>query len=232
MKNKNLFLKNSSLENLLNELNDLLGGSQDKILNRYSAPVFPPLFIIGCPRSGTTLLTQWLAVSGCFTYPSNFISRFYGSPYIGALIQQMLIDSRFSFNDEMSGLNTNTKEWYQSHLGKTSGFLAPNEFWYFWRRFFNFGEIQYLDDSKLRQTDMAKLLSELAAFEDVLKLPLLMKALIVNWNLEFLSKRVMNAIFLYIKRNSIYNIQSLLEARLKYFNDIQRWYSFKPREYE
>lgn len=231
MKKKTQFSKNSALEDLLKELNDLLVGAQEKVLSRYTAPVFPPVLIVGCPRSGTTLLIQWLARSGCFTYPSNFISRFYGSPNIGALIQQMLTDPRFAFNEEMSGLDPSANEWFNSHLGKTNGLLAPNEFWYFWRRFFHYGEIQYLDDTKLKQIDTKTLLSELAALEDVFKLPLLMKALIVNWNLEFIAEQINNAIFLFIKRDSFFNIQSLLEARLKYFDDSQKWYSFKPLEY-
>ena len=232
MKRKTQVLKNSALEDLIKELNDLLVTSQQKTLSKYRRTIFPPVFIVGCPRSGTTLLIQWLAASGCFAYPSNFISRFYGSPYIGALIQQMLLDPQFAFNDEMSGLSIRTNEWFKSHLGKTNGLLSPNEFWYFWRRYFHYGEIQYLDDSKLKQIDINSLLSELAALEDVFKLPLLMKALIVNWNLDFLAEKIESSVFLYIKRNSFFNIQSLLKARLKYFNDIRKWYSFKPVEYE
>jgi hypothetical protein len=231
MKRKSQFSKNLALEDLLKKLNELLAGVQEKVCRQYTAPVFPPVFIVGCARSGTTLLIQWLAGSGCFTYPSNFISRFYGSPNIGGLIQQMLFDSRFAFNEEMSGLNLKPEDWFKSDLGKTNGLLAPNEFWYFWRRFFDYGDIQFLDDTKLKQIDTRTLLSELAALEDVFKLPLLMKALIVNWNLKFIADQIKNAIFLYIKRNSFFNIQSLLEARKKYFEDIQKWYSFKPLEY-
>ena len=232
MKRKTQFSKNLALENLLKDLNDLLVTSQEKVLSRYTATAFPPVFIVGCPRSGTTLLLQWLAGSKCFAYPSNFISRFYGSPYIGALIQQMLLDPEFAFNDEMRGMSIHTNDWFKSNLGKTDGLLSPNEFWYFWRRYFHYNEIQHLDDSKLKQIDIDALRSEFAALEDVFKLPLLMKALIINWNLDFIAKHIDNSVFLYIKRNSFFNIQSLLKARLKYFNNIREWYSFKPVEYE
>ena len=221
-----------ALENLLQELNELLEESQEKILKRYTKPVLPPVFIVGCPRSGTTLLLQWMAYSGGFTYPSNFISRFYRAPYIGALVQKMLVDPRYDYNAEMGGMNITPENWFRSDLGKTKGFLAPNEFWYFWRRFFDFGEIQYLDQKKLNCVDTKTFLSELAALEAVFKRPLLMKALIVNWNLKFLSEIFEQAVFLYIKRDSFFNIQSLLKARLKYFNDIHKWYSFKPVEFE
>jgi hypothetical protein len=232
MTRKTQFVKNSALENLLEKLNGMLVGSQEEALKSFTAPFFPPVFIVGCPRSGTTLLLQWLAGSGCFTYPSNFISRFYGSPHIGALIQQMLLDPRFAFNEEMNGLKVDANEWFLSHLGKTKGMLAPNEFWYFWRRFFDFGEVQHLEDTQLKKINMRSFLSELAALEDVFKLPLLMKALIVNWNIAFIAEQIDNAVFLFIRRDSFFNIQSLLEARVKYFSDIRKWYSFKPLEYD
>jgi hypothetical protein len=226
------FQKNMALEDLLKELNELLEGSQEEIRKRYTKPALPPVFIVGCPRSGTTLFLQLMAYSGGFSYPSNFISRFYRAPYIGALIQKMLVDPQYDFNAEMGDMNITPDNWFCSHLGKTTGFLAPNEFWYFWRRFFAFGEIQYLDRQKLNCVDTKTFLSELAALEAVFMRPLLMKALIVNWNLNFLSEIFEQAVFVYIKRDSFFNIQSLLKARLKYFNDICKWYSFKPLEYK
>ena len=38
--------------------------------------------------------------------------------------------------------------------------------------------------------------------------------------------------FLHIKRQPAYNIQSLLKARNNYYGDIRGWYSFKPPEYD
>ena len=35
------------------------------------------VLVVGGPRSGSTVMMQWLASSGVFAYPSNLLSRFY-----------------------------------------------------------------------------------------------------------------------------------------------------------
>ena len=226
------FARNTKLEELLTELNSLLADAENQILSQFQQPRLPPVFVVGCPRSGTTLLTQWLAGSGEFAYPSNLISRFYQAPYLGARIQQMLVDSQLAFRHEMTGIDSILSGDYQSTLGKTAGALAPNEFWYFWRRFFPYGEIQHLTDQELANIDVETFSSELAALEAAFNKPLGMKALIANWNLPFLAGVFEKAIFLYIKRQPFFTIQSLLKARQQFFGTEDKWYSFKPPEYD
>ena len=145
------FKRNKNLEDLIQEINSILVPSENRILEHYHMPKFPVIFIVGCARAGSTIMLQWLANTGQFAYPTNLISRFYATPYIGAKIQQLLTDSRFNFRDELS-YNSMAIE-YISDLGKTQGVLSPNEFWYFWRRFFHYGEIQYLDDEALKKLE-------------------------------------------------------------------------------
>lgn len=223
------FARNEKLEILLKEINRILGPAEDMILNKYKMPKYPVILIIGTPRSGSTLMMQWLARTGRVAYPTNLLSRFYGAPYIGALIQQLLTAPDYNFRDEIPEFSSGTA--FYSDLGKTRGALAPNEFWYFWRRFFPYGEIQYLDEESLAKVDTAKFIAEIAAIESVFKKPLVLKGHIINWNIPYVSRTLEKLLFIHIKRHPFYTIQSLLEARLRYFGDIKRWYSFKPREY-
>jgi hypothetical protein len=225
------FARNPNLESYLGKLNDLLWLSEKKVLKEYTALDYPLILIIGAPRSGTTLLFQWLAATGKFTYPTNFISRFYHAPYIGALIQQLLTDPDLVFRDEMKDTGFDTMAGYHSRLGKTDGFLSPNEFWYFWRRFFDYKEIQHLENEELSAIDTKDLISELAAFESVLSLPLLMKGMMFNWNLPFIKSLFPNILFLYIRRGLTANSYSLLNSRIHFFGKETEWYSFKPPEY-
>ena len=39
-------------------------------------------------------------------------------------------------------------------------------------------------------------------------------------------------VVVHVNRHPFYNVQSLLEARVKFFGNRQAWYSIKPREYE
>lgn len=225
------FARNEKLEALLAEVNHLLAPAEGRVLESYQKPRKPVLLVVGCPRSGTTLLTQWLARSGEFAYPSNLISRFYEAPYVGAKIQMMLTDSRFAFRREMCRVDKDDTGAYESELGKTEGLLAPNEFHYFWRRFFPYGEIQFLSDEELESVDKETFIAELAALEEAQQKPLALKGVFANYNLSFLSTALPTSLFLVVRRQPFFNIQSLILARRKYFDNIEDWYSFKPREY-
>ena len=53
---------------------------------------------------------------------------------------------------------------FVSELGKSRGWLAPNEFWYFWRRFLPFQDLDWLPDEELfRVVDQDLLGSELTS---------------------------------------------------------------------
>jgi hypothetical protein len=219
--------KNAKLEAILKEVNNLLGPVESEVITSFKKNKYPVILIVGCARSGTTLLLQWLAGSGAFCYPTNMLSRFYEAPHIGAKIQLML--TKYDFNKEIFDFQEEVP--FSSSLGKTRGALAPNEFWYFWRRFFHYRDIQYLKDEDLRLVDSQRFLSELAAIEAVFDKPLAMKAMIVNWNIPFVSKILDKALFIFMKRLPFYNIQSLLESRRKFYGSLNTWYSFKPPEY-
>ena len=206
------------LEALLQDLNDLLAESEGKVMERFKQPDHPVVFIMGCARSGTTLLLQYLAATGAFSYPSNLIARFYNAPYIGARIQQeILTDSEYDCGGELTGGNTYVSGDFSSCLGKTKGLLSPSEFWYFWRRFVPPQEIQSYAEDTLGTLDMRSFVAEISALESVRGLPVLMKGLYLNWNIKFLSQLFDKAVFIHIHRHPLYNMHSLLRARARFF---------------
>jgi hypothetical protein len=224
------FKRNEKLELLLKEINSVLESAEKKLLQNFLAPKYPTILIIGAPRSGTTLILQWLARTGYCAYPSNLLSRFYGAPCIGAKIQQLLTAPEYNFRDEI--LDFTGELSFESDLGKTKGALAPNEFWYFWRRFIPNTEPQYLDEAALKLINSKKFLAELAAIEAVFDKPFAMKGMILQFNIEFLNNIFDKVLFLFIRRHPFYNIQSLLKARVSFYGDMKKWYSVKPVEYE
>lgn len=227
-----VFRRNTQLENLLSSLNQTLGAAEDELLTASTgfSPVHPVVFIMGPLRSGTTLFTQWLANNGITAYPSNLLSRFYGAPAIGAQIQLLLTDPRYNFRDEI--LDFNTKISFDSENGKTQGALAPNEFWYFWRRFLPFQELDWLPDKELfRLVDQEKLVAELTALTRIFDKPFALKSMILNYNIPFLDKIFEKALFIQIKRDPIANVASILEARKRQLGSESEWYSFKIPEY-
>lgn len=223
------FSRVSDLEALLTELNNNLAGVNETYLQdaeeRHSK-----IFVMGALRSGTTLFTQWLANTGLSAYPTNMLSRFFGAPLIGARIQQLLTDPRYNFRDEILDFNSGVN--FSSENGKTRGALAPNEFWYFWRRFLPFAELDYLPPNELRaQGDLPRLREELNALANIFDKPFAMKAMIMNQNIAELAEQFDKPLFVWVHRDPVYNIQSALEARKRQYGDINTWYSFKIREY-
>ena len=224
------YSRNAKLEQLLEELNSLLAPLENEIVRNYQMPRYPVVVVVGVPRCGSTLAMQWLARSGRFAYPTNLLSRFYGAPSVGARIQQLLTEPEYSFRDELSDFSGRIS--FSSDLGKTQGALSPNEFWYFWRRFIPNTEPEHLEQDMLSKVRGTEFVAGLAALESVFNKPWAMKGLILELNIPFLSSLLDKALFVYIRRHPFYNIQSLLESRVRYFGNRHAWYSIKPQEYE
>ncbi len=226
------FKRNASLEDLLHTLNNLLVCSEEAVLEQYSGKHedYPIVFVMGPLRSGTTLFTQWLANSGAVSYPTNLLSRFYGAPVIGAQIQLLLTDPRFNFRNEILDFNSSIS--FESENGKTKGALAPNEFWYFWRRFLPFGELEWLSDEELfHVVDRRKLVAELTTLTRVFGKPFALKSMILNYNIPFLDALFNKALFIQMQRDQVDSVVSILEARKRQLGSENEWYSFKIPEY-
>lgn len=223
------YQKNKELEGLIKTINKHLKPADRSISREWEiSRNYPIFFIVGVPRSGTTLLTQWLASLNIFCYPTNFISRFYEAPVIGAMIQEMVFDSKYNYKDELSLTDSNIS--FKSDLGKTTGFREPHEFWYFWRRFFTLPEVP---DKQLFRNNAKydEFVFEINKLQSFYKRPFFIKSQIINYYIEFLDKNIDNAVFLFVERDPIDNMRSLIKSRREYFGEEKEWFSFKPHEY-
>ena len=224
------YSKDQRYESVLQEVNVLLQESEQNAIQDLEIPEWPVILIMGAPRSGSTILYQYLAHTSCFSYPTNLLSRFYNSVYIGMRIQQLLTQ-KDQFGELIEFQNRATR--YESDLGKTQGALSPHEFSYFWRQFFpvHQTETNYLPQDVLEKIDTSTFLKELAAMEYLQQKPVMMKGMLVNFNINFLLKILKNVIFIHVKRQPAHNMRSLLQAREKYNGTREEGYSFRPPEY-
>jgi len=226
------FRRNELLEKLLTELNADLWPSEERLIAQQDAGFsYPLILVMGPLRSGTTLFMQWLANTGLVAYPTNLLSRFYQAPIIGAKIQLLLTDPRFNFRNELGEFVQQAE--YRSENGKTRGVLAPNEFWYFWRRFLTDPARDVWMDEELRQSmDTRTMLAELAGMMEVFQKPFAAKGMLFNYNIPFLDTVLDKVLFIQIKRDIATNVASVLEARKRQLGSESVWYSFKIPEYE
>lgn len=224
------FRRNNDLEDFLKEINEDLSVAENRLLEKKEQD-YPIILIMGPLRSGTTLMTQWLAATGEIAYPTNMLSRFYGAPIMGAKIQQLLTDKKYNFRNEI--LDFSSEVNYQSENGKTKGALAPNEFWYFWRRFIPYVEdIGYLTDEQLMaEVDVDYMLKEFIGLTETFGKPFALKGNHCNYNIGFLDKVFDKVLFIYTKRDPYTNTESALKARERQQGSEEEWYSFKIPEY-
>ncbi|GAB1234024.1 sulfotransferase [Ferrigenium sp. UT5] len=225
------FSRNTGLESLLKDINSNLWLSEETLLEQQGGLQHPVILVMGPMRSGTTLFMQWLANTGLVAYPTNLLSRFYQAPIIGAKIQLLLTDPRFNFRDELGEFVQQAE--YRSENGKTKGVLAPNEFWYFWRRFLAEPGRDVWTDEELRQSmDTRTMLAELAGMMQVFQKPFAAKGMLFNYNIPFLDSVLDKVLFIQIRRDPVANIASVLDARKRQLGSEEAWYSFKIPEYE
>lgn len=226
------FRRNELLEELMGNLGADLRPAEDRLVLDYAGKTmpYPIVLVMGPLRSGTTLFMQWLADTGLVAYPSNLLSRFYQTPIIGAKIQLLLTDPRYNFRNELGEFLSRAE--YASENGKTRGALAPNEFWYFWRRFLADPARDVWPDEELRNSmDTYTMLAELAGMMDVFQKPFAAKGMLFNYNIPFLDSIFDKALFVQIKRDPAANVASILEARKRQLGSEAAWYSFRIPEY-
>lgn len=211
---------------LIREINDRLINVQAEVNNEISDCYMPSTYIVGCPRSGTTALLQYLSSTGAWSYPTNLLTRFSSSVYIGSLVQEVLFNSNFGLIKDYDSFD------FKSSYGRSLGPLNANEFFHFFRRFFPKGDIGHLTQKELSEVNVSDLLKEIETIAKTTNKPFLCKGLMFQYNLNYFQRVMPNNIFLYIKRNERFVMQSIYKARIKETGNIATWWSAKPKEYE
>lgn len=224
------FKNNPKLDALIVQLRNLLEPAEALVARKYTAPKLPVVLIVGNSRSGSTLLTQALAASGDFSYPSNVLNRFAYAPSIGAMIQLMLFNKEYAYLDELADIQSSGG--FNSQLGKTDGAMGINEFYHFWRRFIPNFDLGYLDQKDLGKTDIPGLRSELAAMEAVFERPFMCKGKAIQYNIQVFAEYMPELFFIHIERDPLFVMQSILQGRRNFYRSEAVWFGVKPAEYQ
>jgi len=218
--------RNPALEQALGNLERVL--STQGAAQQHDQRCADPLLILGVGRSGSTLLLQYLAASGAFAYPSNVISRFYMRPALGELVQDLFLNPALDHDGEFGVLRANLPDLgFESDLGKTATPLEPSEFWYFWRRFFDFESGEPIPEGAFGADPCLDLRDELAEWSLLAGKPVALKATIAAWTLEAILKVMPEARVLAIQRDPFDTMISLLNARMQHWTSVEGWYGLK-----
>jgi hypothetical protein len=179
---------------------------------------FPPVFIIGSPRSGSTLLYQLLCQRYHFVYFTNFTAQLYRAPVIATWVSNLLFRKRGSQTD------------YQSVYGKTERCWGPHEGGQFWYRWFPKGEHVYVAAGETNPASLEWIRGEILGMMRVQRAPALLKNTYNSMRVAPLLEAFPDACFLTVKRDPVNIAQSILHARIKLQGDKQRWWALPPKD--
>ncbi len=178
---------------------------------------FNPIFIVGAPRSGTTLLSQVFLQYFNVAYFNNITANFPKTPVAATWFFKRMFDKI-------------PQSEYTSNFGKTSGKYGAHEAAEFWYRWFPRGEGIYTpagDLSEKQRNELAVTIQYMAATAGK---PFAFKNTYNAMRLGAILEAIPNAIILVCHRDPVDNAQSILNARIKNFQSKATWWSVPPKE--
>jgi len=177
-----------------------------------------PVFIIGPPRSGTTLLYELLAMRFGFAFFSNAAHRLPRTPVAATRLFHSAI-----------------RAWrgtYRSDFGRLRGWGAPCEAGWIWDRWMSGFEAMDGDDIDPDAAD--ELRHTVAAIADALGGPFLSKNVVHSVRMRALDRVFPDAVFIALRRNERDTIRSIYRLRQRRLGeaDLSQWLSVRPRGWE
>lgn len=178
---------------------------------------YPPIFVVGPPRSGSTLTIQLIIEALEVGYLTNRHVKFFGMPFF----------IEFFFNPYLN----RPAETFSSNHGRTKGSYAPSEAGNWWYRFFA-KEPPHITLEHVDHGKMLKFRRSVSLLMKASKKPVIFKNMYETVRMQPIKKYIPESLFIVLERKEIDNAHSLLETRYKVFKNYNTWWSVKTPEYE
>jgi LPS sulfotransferase NodH len=175
---------------------------------------FPPIFILGSPRSGSTLAMQVITQAFNLGYISNFHCKNLFSP-------------KHTNEDFKRKIEKRTPSDFESYHGDAKGETAPAECGNWWYQFFRvkptFVTLKDVDEEK-----MLLFRKKIEEMTHAFNKPIVFKNLYASLRLQVIGKYLPQSLFIIMKRNEVDNAHSLLEGRHNVYGNYETWWSMEP----
>jgi len=202
----------------LNVINKLFFILEFFLVKKKKKLIYPIFVIIGNPRTGGTLIHQFLSKTGRFSFFTNFHGLFYKSPVLASKIDKIF---------KISNINKIT---FNSINGRTYGLSNVSEFGFFWK---NVLKKRILNNQDMKKVNTEKIINILSHIQRIYAKPILIKnPTFFNFNIGFFYNSIPNLYFIVCERDPIQISQSIYLSRIKENNDFIKWWSIKPPNYQ
>jgi hypothetical protein len=176
---------------------------------------YPPIFVVGAPRSGSTLLYQLLTDRFDVGYLANGHARHPGAPSLVERRRGLIRNRPAKLGD------------YHSAFGGTAGDLGPSECGPFWYRFFP-RRPHYVSADEFSAASRRQLRAAVGAFVAACGRPVVYKNLVNTARMEAIAAALPEALFIAIHRDLADNARSILDARMGVTGGYDDWWSVEP----
>lgn len=174
-----------------------------------------PIFVVGAPRSGSTLLYQLLTDRFDVGYLANGHARHPGAPSLVERRRGLIRRRPAALGD------------YRSAFGGTAGDLGPSECGPFWYRFFP-RRPHHVSADDFPTASRRQLRAAVGAFVEACRRPVVYKNLVNTARMEAIAAALPEALFIAIHRDLTDNARSILDARMGVAGAYDGWWSVEP----
>lgn len=193
-----------------------LGPMEARLLSQHTDPGrWPHIFILGAPRSGTSLFYELLVMRYRFAYFSNLAHRFWKTPVAASRLGRRMIERH--------------KPAYRSDYGHISGWSAPNEGGWIWQRWLEDGP--WMDETGLSGLPVAEMRATLCAMSGIFDAPFVNKNVMHSNRLRLLDAVFPGCLFIEIRRDPKDTARSIIHAQRRDkgpARDSDQWWSVRP----
>ncbi|GAA3706779.1 hypothetical protein GCM10022421_12350 [Oceanisphaera sediminis] len=174
-----------------------------------------PVFIIGAPRTGSTILYQTITNQFDVLYIDNLVCKFNKNFFFGFWLSNKLFKQK-------------AHNCFSSNHGATKGLRSPSEcggFWYRWLP----RDRHFIDHQGVTDKMVKEIREEISSVINKYDKPLVFKNLNAGQRLRLLSKAFPEAKFIYARREPEYTAQSILLAKRKLGIKENSFWSIMPK---
>lgn len=198
--------------------NKLLSGKERRRLQSAPPPSKPIVIVCGPPRSGTTLVAQFLVNALDVAYLNNLTSLFPSAP--------LTVNAAWGEKSIQGGGG------YRAFYGKSRGLAGANDALYIWDRWL--GPDRSQRPAELVGDAAVTMPQFFGALEEVYEKPLVTKVNRLNLSADLVAPHLPSAVFVFVDREPLWLAQSLYVAREKIAGDLSMPYGTEhsPRDLE